>query len=178
MTKGVHKAIMKRSRLRNKFLRVSTETSQKEYKKQIKFCVNLLKKAKKDDFANHDVTSLLDNRKFWQNVKPLFSDKVKAETTIKLTENDGMIDNEIKIAKMFNEYFVNIVKNLGIVSEQESGTFTENSLCEVEMALKKYKNHRSINAITKRMKDLGNFTFSFNFVSHDDTVKEGLTENR
>ena len=40
------------------------------------------------------------------------------------------------------------------------------------MALKKYKNHPSINAITKRIKNLGNFTFSFNFISHGHTVKE------
>ena len=76
MTKSLHKAIMKRSRLRNKFLRDRREMSRKEYKKQRKFCVNLLKKAKKDHFANLDVNSVLDNRKFWQNVKPLFSNKV------------------------------------------------------------------------------------------------------
>ena len=45
MTKSLHKAIMKRSRLRNKFLRDRTETFRKEYKKQRNFCVNLLKKA-------------------------------------------------------------------------------------------------------------------------------------
>ena len=53
----------------------------------------------------------------------------------------------------------------------ESATFTENSLREVEMALKKYKNHPSITAIT-RMKNLGNFTFSFNFIAHDNIVKK------
>ena len=58
MTKGLHKAILKRSRLRNKFLRNRTETSRKEYKKQKKICVNLLKKAKKDHFANLDVNSV------------------------------------------------------------------------------------------------------------------------
>ena len=137
MTKGLHKAIMKRSRLRNKFLRDRTETSRIEYKKQKKNCVNLLKKAKKNHFAKLDVNSVLDNRKFWQNVKPLFSRKVKAKTTIKLIENDETIDNEIKIAKIFNEYFVNTVKNLGILTEMESTTFTENSLREVKMALKK-----------------------------------------
>ena len=40
------------------------------------------------------------------------------------------------------------------------------------MAVKKFKNDPSINAITKRMKNLHKFTFSFNFISHDDTVKE------
>ena len=51
MTKGLHKAIMKGSRLRNKFLRDRTGTSRKEFKKQINFCVNLLKKAKKTPFS-------------------------------------------------------------------------------------------------------------------------------
>ena len=172
MTKGLHKAIMKRSRLRNKFLSDRTETSQKEYKKQRNFCVNLLKKAKKDHFANLDVNSVLDNRKFWQNVKPLFSNKVKAKSTIKLIENDEMVENEIKIAKIFNEYFVNAVKTLGILTEKEKATFTENNLSEVEMALKKHKNHPSIIAITKRIKNLSNSPFSFNFISHDNIVKE------
>ena len=131
-----------------------------------------MKKAKKDHFANLDVNSVLDNRKFWQNVKPLFSNKVKAKTTIKLIENGETIDNEIRIAKIFNEYFVNTVKNLGILLEKESATFTENNLSEVEIALNKYRNHPSINAITKRMKNLSNITFSFNFISHDDVVKE------
>ena len=40
------------------------------------------------------------------------------------------------------------------------------------MACKIYKNHPSTTGITKRMKNLGNSTFSFNFISHDDIVKE------
>ena len=100
MTKGLRKVIMKCSRLWNNFLRDRTKTSRKEYKKQRNFSFNLLKKAKKDHFANRDVNSLLDNRKFWKNVKPLFSNTVKTKTTIKLIENDEMIDNEIKIAKI------------------------------------------------------------------------------
>ena len=77
MTKGLHKAIMKRSRLRNKSLPDRTETSRKEYKKERNFCVNLLKKAKKYDFANLDVNSVLHSRRFWQNVRSYFSNKVK-----------------------------------------------------------------------------------------------------
>ena len=46
-----------------------------------------------------------------------------------------MIDHEIKIAKIFNKYFVNIVKNFGILIEKESETFAENNLNESEMAL-------------------------------------------
>ena len=46
-----------------------------------------------------------------------------------------MIDNKTKIAKIFKEYFDNIVKNLVLLTEKESGTFTENNLSEVDMAL-------------------------------------------
>ena len=49
-----------------------------------------------------------------------------------MTINVEMIDNEIKIAKIFNEYFVDIVKNLGILTENESETFTEKNLSEVK----------------------------------------------
>ena len=31
---------------------------------------------------------MTDNKKFWQTVKPLFSNKVKPKTVIKLVEND------------------------------------------------------------------------------------------
>ena len=78
---------------------------------------------------------MLDNKKFWQIVKPLFSNKVKAKTTIKLVENNEIIDDEIEISKLFNEYFVNIVKKLGIFTEKQSAASTENSLSEVERAI-------------------------------------------
>ena len=52
MTKKLHKAIMKHSRLRNKLLSDKTKMYRKEYKKQRNFCVNLLKRAKKEHFAN------------------------------------------------------------------------------------------------------------------------------
>ena len=48
MTKELHKAIMKRSRLRNIFSYDRTETSWKEHKNQRNLCVNLLKKSKKN----------------------------------------------------------------------------------------------------------------------------------
>ena len=80
MIKGLHEAIMNRSRLRNKILRDRTESSQKEYKTQINFCGILLKKVRRDHFVNLDVSSVLDNRKFWKNSN-LFS-----QTNLKLRQ--------------------------------------------------------------------------------------------
>ena len=46
MTKELHKAIMKRSRLRNKFLKDRTENNQKNFKLQRNFCKKLLRTTK------------------------------------------------------------------------------------------------------------------------------------
>ena len=58
---------------------------------------------------------------------------------VKLKLKQKLVENEIKIAKILNEHFVNIVENLGILTEKESATSTENNLSEVEMALKNTK---------------------------------------
>ena len=97
MTKDWRKAIMKLYILKNKFLSDRTEMSQKEYKKQRNICVNLLKRAKKEHFANLDISSISDNKKCWQIVKPLLSNKGKGKATIKLIENDEMIDDESSV---------------------------------------------------------------------------------
>ena len=116
---------MKRSRFRDKSLSGRAEMSQKEYKKQHNFCVNFLKRAKKEHFTNLDINSISDNKKFWQIVKPIFSNKVKAKTNIKLVEKIEMIDDESEIANLFNEYFVNIVKKSGLFTKEQSAISTD-----------------------------------------------------
>ena len=165
MTKDLHKGIMKGSRLRNKLLSDNTKMSRKECKKQQNFCVNLLKKAKKEHFANLDVNSMSNDKKFWQIVKPLFFNKVKAKTTINFTENTEMIDDEIEIAKLFSEYFVNIVKKLGLFTKEQSAFSTE-------IAIAKYRNHPSVNPIIEEIETLANTTFGFDFTSYEETERE------
>ena len=131
-----------------------------------------MRKAQKEHFTKLDVNSISDNKKFWQIVKHLFSNKVKVKTSIKLVENNEMIDHEIKIAKLFNEYFVNIFRKLGLFTKEQNAVSTENSLSEVEIAIAKYRNHPIINAITEKIEKLGNPTFGFDFTSYEEIVKE------
>ena len=107
-----------------------------------------------------------------QIVKPLFSSKIKGKTSIKLVENDEMIDDEIKIAKLFNDFFVYNVKKLGLFTKEQRSISTENSLSKVEIAISEYGNHPSITAITEKMEKLGNPTFGFHFTSYEETVTE------
>ena len=55
---------MHRSRLRSKFLKEETKESKTAYKKQRNICVNLLRKAKRDYFANLDTKIMKGNRDF------------------------------------------------------------------------------------------------------------------
>ena len=67
-----------------------------------------------------------------------------------------MIDGEIEIAKLLNEYFVSVVKTLG----NQSVLYTGKNVSYVKMAVAKYKSYRSINIVIERMEKLGNLVLS------------------
>ena len=67
---------MKRTRMRNKFLRERTETNRRAYNIQINYCVSLIQKTKRDYYSNLNHEQVTDNKIFWKTVKPFFTDKV------------------------------------------------------------------------------------------------------
>ena len=75
MNKTLSQAFMHRSKLKNKYNKFSTELNWSIYKKQRNHCVKLLKKEKKKYYSNLDMKIFDDNKKFWEAIKPLFSDK-------------------------------------------------------------------------------------------------------
>ena len=73
MTKELYKAIMKRSRLRNKFLKDRTENNQNNFKLQRNFCKKLLRTTKKLYYSNLDIKKVTDNKTFWKTIIPFFT---------------------------------------------------------------------------------------------------------
>ena len=65
MVKTLSKAIMQRTRLRNKFLKNPTNQNRLSYTKQRNFCLSLPRKKKKEYFAKLNEKDITDNRKFW-----------------------------------------------------------------------------------------------------------------
>ena len=65
-----YREIMTRRRLRNRFLRNRSEENRKLFCKQINKCVSLLRKSKKDYFANLNKKNITDNKRFWKILKP------------------------------------------------------------------------------------------------------------
>ena len=114
MTKDLHRAIMKRSKLRKKFLKSRNLSDRKTYTSQRNICKKLLKNTKTTYFNNLDVSKVTDNRKFWKTVVPLFSNKFSKSEKINLKEENKTNSNDDKLCRVFNNFFSKIVDELKI----------------------------------------------------------------
>ena len=105
MKKKLSKEIMKRSRLRNKFLNTKSDIDRRAYNKQSKYDVSLLRNEEKNFYSNLDTKVVIVNRTFWKTVKLFLSEKVTKHSKINLVENDKIISRDYQTAKAFREYF-------------------------------------------------------------------------
>ena len=105
---------MVRSRLRNKYLKSKIIESREAYKTQRNYCVNLLKQVKRDFYEHLNPALISDNKKFWKQVKPFFSDKTPRNSNSMLSDGNEMISSPRKCADIFNNFLIDSIKNLGI----------------------------------------------------------------
>ena len=161
MTKAYSKAIMQKTRFRNKLLKNPNDQNKLLYNKQRNYCVSLLRKKKKEYSARLNEKDITDNRKFWHTVKPFLSDKVKSREAIILVDNENIKSNENEMANTFNDFFSNIVKNLKIPEYQcENDLHNRLSSHPALQAIMKYRNHPSINIIRHFSQRYSSFYFS------------------
>ena len=161
MNNELSKAIMIRSRLRNKYLKLNTVESRDAYKKQRNHCVSLLRKVKKN-YENLDPSPITDNNKFWTQVKPFFTDKTPRNSKIILSEGNEIISNPTTCGEIFNNFFSDAVEELDTDRALHIDDMV-NSDDPVENAINKFKNHLSIHRIFQ--KGYPENSFSFEFIS-------------
>ena len=169
MNKNLVNAHRKRTRLRKKFLKNRTESNRVPYNKERNFCVSLLRKAKKDYYGNLNEKDVIDNKKFWKTVKPLFSDKVKSSEKITLVHEDKIITTDDENGKILNSFFSNVIKHLKIPEFTDIDFSAE---CIPHPALKaivKFCKHPSVSAITNAFNPQ---SFNFSKVSVDDVLRK------
>ena len=77
MNNEISKAIMTRTRLRNRFLKHRSYQNRDLFRKQRNLCVSFLRKSKKDYFSVLNEKQITDKR-FWKAVKPFLSNKVQS----------------------------------------------------------------------------------------------------
>ena len=116
-----------------------------------------------------DLKNMTDNKEFWKTVKPFLSDKVTTFPKISLVEKGEIISDESKVANSFSNFFENAICSLRIKANKHS---QENYDLKnpVEIAIKKFEQHPSINLINKNITNSENFHFSP--VDHENILKE------
>ena len=95
MTKALRKPIMVRSKLKNKYNKNRTEENWGIYKKQRNFCVNLLRKTKKDYFNDLNIKNITDNKAFWKTIKPYFPSKGLNSCSLILSKKEKKLSQMI-----------------------------------------------------------------------------------
>ena len=117
-----------------------------------------------------------DNNKFWQAVKPLFSDKINHNETINLIDNGVTWSNDEEIAKRSINVFVTLIKTYHYQRTLRLRKillylhYTD----PVVLALRKYNDHPGKASITIKMTSMDNPKFSFRFVSLNE-ILDGAT---
>ena len=130
-----------------------------------------MRKTKRDYFKQLNNKVVSDNRKFWQTISPLFSEKAFRKETIIRKDSNRTITNNHKLAETFNTIFGEITQNLKIDRNLAEITENLNISDPVLKAIKKYEKHPSIIKIKEKMKNK-NMSFSFSFVTKETILNE------
>ena len=73
---------MKRSYLKKVCFKKKTPDSLKKFKKQKNHCSRLYEKERKKYFESLDPRRISDNKSFWENIQPFFSEKRKISNNV------------------------------------------------------------------------------------------------
>ena len=117
-----------------------------------------------------DTTIFASNKKFWDRVKPLFSDKTVLKHSLCLKEGSQMVSDKKKVAEILNNYFMESVENLEverymptiIIEDDENDN-------DIDKMIRKFQNHPSILKINENVKIEGKF--QFRDVTEEETFK-------
>ena len=169
MTKALRKAIASRSRLENTFHRMRTKESRELFKKQKNYCSRLYKKERKKFYNNLDPKCITDNKRFWNTMKPFFSDKGLNRRNITLIDGDDIISKDSDVANTLNTFFDNAVRTLEIDVPTECLNDVQGVSNPIQAAIQKYANHPSILKINGTIEKI---KFSFNEIEISDIESE------
>ena len=82
-----------------------------------------------------------------------------------------MIRSEVKVANVFNKYFVDMVPSMCITNNYNFLSNTDTSDYPLQKIIDKYKNHPSIACIDKHVTN-SEFSFAFQDVTKNQITKE------
>ena len=150
MTKELSKAIMEKSKSRNKYLKWPSRENYVSYKKSKNKCNLMTKLAKKIFLKEGTKDGIMSNKKFCSTVKHFLTKKGGISNDYISFEKDGdLISNEKEIVVLFNQTYINIVKNSSGKKPSSLGDCLNGSQDEltVKEIISVYSSHPSIQKI-------------------------------
>ena len=156
---------MKRSRLKKKADKSNKEEDKRLYNIQRNKVSKRNNKLKKT-FLKKNFRKENNVNDFWNNCKPYFRNKdICNDDRIILVENDKTLNKDSDISERFNNYFVNITKNLGIFDCVDDSSDRSN----IVTRMSSFNDHPSIQMIKDKYPN--SFNFKFKLVSIDQIIK-------
>ena len=131
MTKDLSKAIMNKSKTKNKYLSWPSRKIFISHKKIKNKCNSLTKKVKRQFFKQATKNGIMTNKKIWRTVKPFL-------------RNNACISNDfIGIENEFNEHYINMVEKSSGKKPLSLGNSSDTSQNEmtVKETISVYSNH-------------------------------------
>ena len=184
MNRKLSKAIMNRSRMKNRYLKWTSRENFLAYSASKQPCNKLIKETKVDYFkkvTNNSGQSFVSNKSFWNTVKPFLTNKgFMTKDKIVIKNDDKIITDDGEISELFNNHYVNIVEKvsgippvaLGYPNDQNEDNQTVKSI------INEYSNHPSILRIEKEIPVRQDFdipkatVFQINRLIRDINVKK------
>ena len=113
MNKTLKQAIFKKRMLQNKYIFCKSSKNWENFRKQRNFVTKLRRKSINKYFIDR-CTGDCKSSNFWPTVKPFLTNKgcYKQKDTI-LCEEDILITDQQKVCTVFNDFFVNVAKDIG-----------------------------------------------------------------
>lgn len=150
MNKTLKKAIMTRSRARNKFNKHKCVANWEAYKKQRNLCTKIKRKSIKNHLYDITKDGDLAKKPFWTEINPYITNNGYHERAdYMLLEENEIIRDKKQVADIFNNFYINIVESTTgkALPEQVNGDENTDIIAAI---IDKYKNHQSITEIKER----------------------------
>ena len=104
---------------------------------------------------------VVDNKKFWKVVKPLFNEKgSRVSNEVVMLEKDKILRDDNEAAKEFHSYFNSIVSSLGITENKYTIQKNIPSSEPIDKAIMKFQFHSSIQLIKIEINTSNSFSFT------------------
>ena len=166
---------MRRSQLETKYLKTKTQTNFKLYKKHKNSCSNLHIRERRKYCESLDTKNVLDSKEFWKTMRPFLSDRNTVLSQISIEKNNWIISDEFDLSEEFSTFFEDAVRSLNVKPDEYYPRDTENLSDAVELAIGKFENHSSVQAIKQDISVNQDFHFPNTEVS--DILKETTALN-